>query len=47
MTVDFSSLDPIFPRLPVIPPSQVGLAPENWSMCYKRFPEDIVVVVPI
>jgi len=23
------------------------LAPENWSPCYERFPEDIVVVLPI
>ena len=25
----------------------IGLAPENWSMSYERFPEDIVVVLPI
>jgi hypothetical protein len=24
-----------------------GLAPENWSISYERFPEDIVVVFPI
>ena len=22
-----------------------GLAPENWSMCYERFPKDILVVL--
>jgi hypothetical protein len=26
---------------------QSGVAPENWSMSYERFPEDIVVVLPI
>jgi len=26
---------------------EVGPAPENWSMSYERFPEDIVVVLPI
>ncbi|MHC4192440.1 MAG: hypothetical protein ACYSUB_22690, partial [Planctomycetota bacterium] len=25
----------------------IGLAPENWSTSYERFPEDIVVVLPI
>ncbi len=27
--------------------SSSGLAPESWSMCYGRFPEDILVVLPI
>jgi hypothetical protein len=27
--------------------TQGGLARENWSMSYERFPEDIVVVLPI